>query len=156
MRNLFETFFSVTEALEESAVSYAIIGGFAMAFHDVVRATRDIDILILSPELPDVEEILLKLGLRHSGRPFPIGKDPSFTFHRFVSFTGTDHVIVDVICSSDRRIEEIVRESIVAKTDRGPVRIARENDLVWLKQLRLSPQDQIDIDRLREGKNEQD
>ena len=59
--NLYDEFFALVEAFEESGIAYAVIGGFAMAFHDEPRFTEDIDILIGSAELERASNILTKL-----------------------------------------------------------------------------------------------
>ncbi len=37
---------TVCGLLNEAGVAYVVVGGFALAFHGVVRATKDIDVLI--------------------------------------------------------------------------------------------------------------
>lgn len=37
---------TVCRLLNEAEVAYVVVGGFALAFHGVVRATKDVDILI--------------------------------------------------------------------------------------------------------------
>lgn len=37
---------TVCRLLNESDVAYVVVGGFALAYHGVVRATKDVDILI--------------------------------------------------------------------------------------------------------------
>ena len=37
---------TVCRLLNEADVAYVVVGGFALAYHGVVRATRDVDILI--------------------------------------------------------------------------------------------------------------
>lgn len=37
---------TVSRLLNEAGVAYVVVGGFALAYHGVVRATKDVDILI--------------------------------------------------------------------------------------------------------------
>lgn len=46
--------------LNEAGVKYVVVGGFALALHGVVRATKDIDILI-DPSLDNVKRALQAL-----------------------------------------------------------------------------------------------
>ena len=41
-----DTLTNAKEALEKAGVQFALIGGFALAAHGVVRATQDIDLLV--------------------------------------------------------------------------------------------------------------
>jgi hypothetical protein len=49
-------------ALSDAGTSFALIGGLALASHQVVRATRDVDLLIDAADADRVDEILTKLG----------------------------------------------------------------------------------------------
>lgn len=46
MRDTTSRLATVCRLLNEAGVAYVVVGGFALAFHGVVRATRDVDILI--------------------------------------------------------------------------------------------------------------
>jgi hypothetical protein len=41
-----DTLTAATDALAKEGIAFALIGGFALAAHDVVRATQDIDLLV--------------------------------------------------------------------------------------------------------------
>jgi len=45
--NLFEDFSSIIKQFNKNGISYALIGGIALAFHDEPRFTKDIDFLII-------------------------------------------------------------------------------------------------------------
>ena len=44
---LFQALSRILSVLENLGVPYALIGGLALAFYEVVRATEDVDLLIL-------------------------------------------------------------------------------------------------------------
>jgi hypothetical protein len=47
---LFQALRRILSVLENLGVPYALIGGLALAFYEVVRATRDLDLqILLSP-----------------------------------------------------------------------------------------------------------
>jgi hypothetical protein len=48
----------LVNALEERGVSYALIGGFAMALRGVQRATVDLDLILMLEHLETVDRIL--------------------------------------------------------------------------------------------------
>lgn len=55
---------TVCRVLNASGVRYAVVGGFALAFHGVIRATKDVDILI-EPTLENATRALKALeGLK--------------------------------------------------------------------------------------------
>ncbi len=149
MLNLFEEFFSVVQTLEEQTIRYAVIGGFAMAFHDSVRATRDIDFLVLIEDVKEISTVLETLGYRPSGAPFTF-QDTRLTLHRFVKFFGTRHAMLDFLCGTEERYRSIVTNAIPVDPGNGIVHIATKEDLIYLKSMRNSEQDKIDIQRLRD------
>ena len=55
----------VIKALQRHKVKHALIGAYALAFHGIVRATRDVDIAILlnAEQLKKTESALKSLNL---------------------------------------------------------------------------------------------
>ncbi len=62
MLNLVEEFRSIVETLESEKIEYAICGGMAMAIHGFIRATIDIDIVLLNENILKLKKILQKQG----------------------------------------------------------------------------------------------
>lgn len=58
----------VLEALQRAKARHALIGGLALASHNVVRATQDIDLLVDLALADAVEAELVKLGYRQLHR----------------------------------------------------------------------------------------
>lgn len=54
----------VTAALESVGARYALIGGLALASHNVIRATQDVDLLTDLEKADEIEAELVKLGYR--------------------------------------------------------------------------------------------
>ena len=79
MASLLEEFVGITNALNSAAIDYAVCGGWAMAIHGFLRATTDIDLLILSDDLDKVREIAKGQGFDIEGPPlnFDGGKTKS-------------------------------------------------------------------------------
>jgi len=59
---------SVCRALDEAAVRYALIGGFAMALRGVQRATIDLDFILMLDDLDRSDEIFCDLGYTRAFR----------------------------------------------------------------------------------------
>lgn len=64
MGRLFDQIAQALAAFASREVSPALIGGLALAAHDVVRATQDVDFLLDAAESDRVNDILLGLGYR--------------------------------------------------------------------------------------------
>lgn len=54
----------VTTALQNIGARYALIGGLALASHNVIRATQDIDLLVEQDAADEIETELTRLGYR--------------------------------------------------------------------------------------------
>ena len=59
---VFETMQRLTERLESEGISYAVIGGMALAAHGYVRMTLDVDILLTPDGLARFRRKLLGRG----------------------------------------------------------------------------------------------
>lgn len=71
--NLYEEMFAVVDALESGRIEYAVCGGLAVAIHGLVRATRDIDLLILREDLDRVLDVARRCGFNLDGGMLPMG-----------------------------------------------------------------------------------
>ena len=145
---LFDEFFSVIQELERQKIDYAVVGGIAMAFHDQPRFTRDIDILIQPKDCECVSTILQELGYSVSAKPWTL-KKANLTLHRFLKIENADHLAIDILAGKDERHREIIRNGLREQSSAGIVRIARREDIIWMKQLRDSDQDRVDIRKLQ-------
>ena len=94
---LYREFFKIIEALNKTDLSYAVVGGLAMAFHDVPRYTKDIDILGLPRDVDAYTEVFNKLGYSVGGNPWTF-KDSQLTMHRFIKPSEDEEfVVVDIV-----------------------------------------------------------
>jgi hypothetical protein len=69
MSTLLEEFKSITEALNDAGIDYAVCGGWAMAIHGLTRATIDIDLLILADDLDRAWELAKQRAYDVEGKP---------------------------------------------------------------------------------------
>src|SRR5687767_11484470 len=69
MSTLLEEFKSITEALNDAEIDYAVCGGWAMAIHGLPRATLDIDVLVLAEDLERVWNLAKENGYDVEGLP---------------------------------------------------------------------------------------
>ncbi|MDZ7761749.1 MAG: hypothetical protein U5L00_16020 [Desulfovermiculus sp.] len=69
MLDLYEEMLQVVRKLEQKKIYYALCGGLAMAVYDVIRATVDIDLLILTQDVEKAMEAMLELGFEFKAQP---------------------------------------------------------------------------------------
>ena len=147
--NVFFEFHKVVQEIQKAGVDYALIGGVAMAFYGPMRFTKDIDFLIAEVHLGKVKECLEKEGYFASTDPWTL-KNLKITLHRFLKLEGEDEMIIDVMVSGTDRTTDIIENAVEAESaETGTVKVANKSDLIWLKEQRNSPQDQVDIEILQ-------
>lgn len=151
--------YDLTKALDKERVPYAIVGGYAVALHGVVRATMDIDLVIslLPTHLKKAESVLKKLGL--SSR-LPIQADDIIKFRReyiekrnLIAWSFIDYKdptrVVDLLITYDTVDIEIIKIKIGGHT----LKIASLDSLIQMKKASGRPQDIIDFKNLEKLKN---
>lgn len=148
MPTLIDELSRIIDAFDEKGVAYAVCGGLALAIHGFVRATVDIDLLIL----PESLEQSYQIGIEND---FDIrGLDISFK-ERAVEIRRVSKIDADgEILSLDfllvtPAIEKVweTRESIDFRGRKMWV-VSREG-LMIMKSLAGRPQDLADLDRLQ-------
>lgn len=152
--------FEVTEALEKGKISYAIVGGYALALQGLVRATVDVD-LVINLNLSDfemAEKALQNLGLTSR---LPIRAQEVFKMRKeyiekrnliawsFVDFKNPMRQ-VDIIITEDRRKLEVKNVSVGGKK----VCVASLKELLKMKKAAARPQDLVDIQNIEAKINE--
>ena len=145
--NLFEEFTTIIKDLEFHRIRYALIGAVAVAFYTEPRFTRDIDLLIDSDDYDKAKQVFEGNGYFESASPWTFRKIP-MTLHRFLKARDEDEMIIDLLLAESEEGKKIIRGALKAESKKGTVRIAGRNDLIWLKRIRDSKQDQADIERL--------
>ena len=150
--DVFKEFSKIVKRLEKGKMKYALVGGVAMAFHSEPRFTRDIDLLLDPDDLKAMRDILKKEGYFVSTSPWTFQK-AGLTLHRFLKIKDEEEMIIDVLIPETDRYKEIILNAIEAESDEGKVRIATKKDLIWLKRIRNSKQDQVDIENLENEEN---
>ena len=144
----------LTDSLEKEGIQYALCGGLAMAVHGHVRATVDIDLLILAEELESVFRIAAKLGYGVKAEPMELAGG-KVVIHRVTKlFSETeDYLSVDLILAEDE-MKPVWESRQKVKLEQGDLTVVSREGLIDLKQLRGSKQDLADIDHLKGGGGE--
>jgi len=150
--NVFEEFNRLVKDLERHKVKYALVGGVAMAFYTEPRFTRDIDLLVDSEDYEKAKGILEKDGYFESASPWTFRK-VAIELHRFLKVSPEDEMMIDILVAKAEEVRRIIRDAVEAESEEGRVVLANRKDLIWLKGLRDSKQDQADIEKLEDEKN---
>ena len=150
--DLYSEFFDITSKLNNAGIKYSVVGGIALAFHDVPRFTRDIDILVLPEDVPRISVILKDSGYSESADPWTF-KRVNLTLHRFAKIKGEEHIMIDILAGGDDRHKKIIEQSVSASSGKGNINIAAREDLIWMKRIRNSDQDKVDIKNLKDDKD---
>lgn len=152
MLDIYEELNSLIRRLNTGNVEYALCGGLAMAVYGVVRATADIDLLILSDQLDKGLEIARGSGFDVPALPMELagGKIHICRICKIDPESG-DILSLDFLVVTDmiRRIWEERRKFFL---EDEPVIVVSKEGLTALKSLRGSGQDIEDIERLKGNK----
>jgi predicted nucleotidyltransferase len=152
---LFQALRRILSVLETLGVPYALIGAFALAFYEVVRATKDLDLLIL---LAPAEMAKLAGQLTANGLPASVRKgapgDPVVGVLVVQAAVGEGQLTCDLLLPSARWQSEAVRNARTFDVEGVPVRVVQARDLFLLKLHAGGPQDLLDAGRLLQMQDE--
>ena len=83
--------------LEEAAVEYALIGGYALAAHGMVRQTEDVDILV-DPSVDNSRRWIMALSRLPDGAARELAAEPDvFAAQKSYAIRINDEITVDVL-----------------------------------------------------------
>ena len=102
-----------------------------------------------------VPDAMKKIGYFESSKPWRFA-DTQLTLHRFMKVEGEDHLVVDILTGLQNRHRQIVDRATDQSWKDGVVKVARKNDLIWMKKQRGSDQDKVDIGKLKNDNNRED
>ena len=146
---LYQALRRILSVLENLQVPYALIGGLALAFYEVVRATKDLDLLILLS--PDEMEKLAG-QLRVNGLPAGARKgapgDPVVGVVVVQVPVGEGELTCDLLLPSARWQSEAIRNAGTFEVEGLQVRVVQARDLFLLKLYAGGPQDLLDASQL--------
>lgn len=153
-------FYDLIDAIDKAKLKYAVVGGYALALHGLLRATVDVD-LVLSLNQKDfelIESILLKLGLQSR---LPIKAREVIQFREeyienrnliawsFADFKNPTRQ-VDILIALD--LKKIVVEKVAVGGRK--ISVASLADLLKMKLKAGRPQDLVDAQNIRNKLNE--
>ncbi len=145
----------VCQALDDSEVNYAVVGGYAVALHGAVRGTVDIDLIVKwqKQQLIQLEEAMQNLGLVSR---LPVDAETMYAFRD--EYTNNRNLIawnfyhpndaskqIDVIINYELKRQPLIEKKINAQN----IKILNRKDLILMKQAANRPQDIEDIKALK-------
>ena len=149
------------DAFEKNNIPYILVGGYALAFQGIVRATVDIDLVVSLNEnhLVKAEKALNDFGLRSR---IPVRAKDLAQFHEeyrkkrnLIAWSFVDYK--DVSRQVDLLIYPPIKtlKSELISVHGSKVRVATKKTLLEMKKTANRPQDQMDITRLEETLREE-
>lgn len=152
--------FEVVQALESEKLKYAIVGGYALALHGIVRATVDVDIVLclVEADFKLVESAFLKINLKSR---LPVRAEELIKMRleyienrnllawSFVDYQNPTRQ-VDILLTEDVRRMETKRLSVGGKK----ISVVSLKKLLEMKLKAARPQDLIDVESIKKKLHE--
>ncbi len=154
MTTLLAEFAAVTNALNEAEIDYAVCGGWAMTIHGFVRATIDIDLMILTEDLDRVWMLAKSLGYDVEGLPLSFN-DGAVEIRRISKLEdqNANLITLDLLLVTDA-LTEIWQGRQQLAWELGIIPTVSREGLIQLKTMAGRPQDLVDIERLSEERDD--
>ena len=147
-----DNIYSVANALVRARVPYVFIGGVAMGFWSLPRATYDLDVTvsISADRLPSMLRTLDSAGLVVD-RIFESGFRDQLGGMEKVQVqlpTGGTLMTVDIFIASVPFLRSVMSRAVELDPGRGPIRVCSAADLIVFKLAAYRRKDQLDLDDL--------
>jgi len=111
----------VTKLLDGIGARYALIGGLALASHNVVRATQDVDLLTDAEKAEEIDALLIEVGYRCIHRSADAGN-----YQR-------DDERLDFLYASRPIARRLLAGAAELKTSLGDLRVISTEGLIGFK-----------------------
>lgn len=152
--------YEITESFESLKVKYAVVGGFALALHGIVRATMDVDFVLTltQSDFERAEKALAKIGMQSR---LPIRAEDVIKMREeyinnrnliawsFVDYKNPSRQ-VDILITKDLKDLRTEKVSVGGRK----ITVATLAEILKMKKEAGRPQDLIDIKNIQEKLNE--
>ena len=147
--NLFQKFLAVFKAFDREQVDYVLIGGFAVILYGFPRLTQDLDILvnINHDNIKKIQKSLYDLFQDESVYEITIDELNKYAVIRYGSPEGFH---VDIMAKVGEIADFNTVESRIIQVENVPICIATPESLFNMKKDSIRPEDQRDIEFLKE------
>ena len=152
--------YEIIDIFDRKKLNYALVGGYALALHGIVRATIDIDI-VLSLKLADyelAEKCLGEIGLKSR---IPVRAQDVIKMRKeyiknrnLIAWSFVDYKNplrqVDILIIKDLKNLDTISISVAGKK----IAVASLKELLKMKSISARPQDLVDIESIKRKLNE--
>lgn len=151
---LLDEFRSITAALNREGIDYAVCGGWALAIHGLLRATVDIDLLVLAEDLEKAFNVARSCGYNVEGLPLSFDNG-AFELRRIskVDQDSRELITVDFLL-----VTEVYKDVWATKeltiSEFGPMKVVSKAGLIKMKMLAGRDKDLLDIKELEANDSE--
>lgn len=152
--------YDVLDALEKHKVKCALVGGYALALHGIVRATVDVDLVLCLREEDFIKaekalsEISLKSRIPVGAKEVIAMREEYIKNRNLIAWSFVDYKDpmrqVDILINYDFRDLDIVKIKVSGKR----IPVASLEQLQEMKELTNRPQDRADVEKIRAILNE--
>lgn len=154
MASLLDEFVGLTEMLNKRGINYAVCGGWAMAIHGLPRATLDIDVLVLSEDLPEIMDIARAMGYDVEGLPLHFA-DGAVEIRRISKVDkATKRLFTFDFLLVTKPLQSVWDDRALVVWDEGKTWVVSKKGLITLKSISGRDQDLLDIKNLQESEDE--
>lgn len=141
---------SIVRCLDDARIDYGLCGGLAVAVHGYVRATRDIDILILNDDLAEARKAIALIGFDLDAGIFKFesGTEKETQLFRVSKAEGTTMTTLDLVLVTPI-LESIWNERETIRAFDKEIKVVSRQALIKMKELAGRHQDLADIESLQ-------
>jgi hypothetical protein len=145
-----EDFEEFLKLLNRKKVEYVVVGGYAVAFHGYVRATKDIDILFHNSQ-ENIQR--LKRALNEFGFPADGLSDVAFSEQGKIIRMGVSPVMIELINTiSGVSFKTAWENRVAGMFGKSKIFYLSKPDLLKNKKASGRPRDLLDVDELKRVK----
>lgn len=148
MATLLDEFRLITTALNEAEIEYAVCGGWAMAIHGLLRATVDIDLLVLAEDVDKALSVARSCGYDVEGLPLSFD-DGDFELRRIskVDSESRELITVDFLLVT-KAYSDVWDTKEETDSEFGSMKVVSKAGLIKMKLLAGRDKDLLDIKEL--------
>lgn len=147
MSVLIEELKLIVGSFNRNQIDFALCGGLAVAAHGLVRATQDVDFLILSESLNAAYEAAALVGYDIRGLDISF-KERTVEIRRVSKVVGEEVISLDLLLVTPH-VEDVWADRQEIEFFGLKLYVVSRSGLIKMKEQAGRPQDLLDIDRLR-------
>jgi hypothetical protein len=151
--DLYDEFWGLIDILNREKIPYAVCGGIAVAIYGYVRATQDIDILVLKDDVERISTAIREQDfIFDAGRiPFNVGGPEQREIHRISKIVDDEVLTLDLLLVDD--VYQSIWDNREAAEWQGQmINVVPLDGLLEMKRIAGRNKDLLDIDELTEGR----